>query len=156
VAGAPLTNMISMYSLIYWNTGSTNQPIFESSQGRLTPGYWDNWEAFKRNSPVYFANNVNTPLLLMHNDEDGAVDFTQGIEYYNTLRRLEKPVIMLQYEGENHGLRKTANQIDYAMRMMEYLDHYLKGEDAPEWLEKGIPLLEMEKHLEARPAVLNP
>ena len=156
VAGAPLTNMISMYSLIYWNTGSTNQPIFESSQGRLTPGYWDNWEAFKRNSPVYFANNVNTPLLLMHNDEDGAVDFTQGIEYYNTLRRLEKPVIMLQYEGENHGLRKTANQIDYAMRMMEYLDHYLKGEEAPEWLEKGIPLLEMEKHLEQRPAVLNP
>ncbi|TVR73574.1 MAG: S9 family peptidase [Marinilabiliales bacterium] len=154
VAGAPLTNMISMYSLIYWNTGSTNQPIFESSQGRLTPGYWDNWEAFKRNSPVYFAQNVNTPLLLMHNDEDGAVDFTQGIEYYNTLRRLKKPVIMLQYEGENHGLRKTANQIDYAVRMMEYLDHYLKGEEAPEWLEQGVPLLEMEKHLEQRPSVL--
>ena len=154
VAGAPLTNMISMYSLIYWNTGSTNQPIFESSQGRLTPGYWDNKDAFERNSPVYFAKNVTTPLLLMHNDKDGAVDFTQGIEYYNTLRRLNKPVIMLQYEGENHGLRKTSNQIDYALRMMEYLDHYLKGEDAPEWLEKGIPLLEMEKHLEERPSVL--
>ena len=156
VAGAPLTNMISMYSLIYWNTGSTNQPIFESSQGRLTSGYWDNWEAFKRNSPVYYASNVTTPLLLMHNDKDGAVDFTQGIEYYNTLRRLKKPVIMLQYEGENHGLRKRANQIDYAMRMMEFLDHYLKGEEAPAWLEEGVPLLEMKKHLEARPAVLNP
>ncbi len=154
VAGAPLTNMISMYSLIYWNSGSTNQPIFESSQGRLTPGYWDNKDAFERNSPVYFAKNVTTPLLLMHNDKDGAVDFTQGIEYYNTLRRLNKPVIMLQYEGENHGLRKTSNQIDYALRMMEYLDHYLKGEEAPEWLEKGIPLLEMEKHLEGRPSVL--
>lgn len=154
VAGAPLTNMISMYSLIYWNTGSTNQPIFESSQGRLTSGYWDNWNAFKRNSPVYYAQNVNTPLLLMHNDKDGAVDFTQGIEYYNTLRRLEKPVIMLQYEGENHGLRKTANQIDYALRMMEFLDYYLKGENAPGWLKEGIPLLEMKKHLEERPAVL--
>ncbi len=156
VAGAPLTNMISMYSLIYWNTGSTNQPIFESSQGRLTPGYWDNWDAFKRNSPVYYASNVTTPLLLMHNDKDGAVDFTQGIEYYNTLRRLKKPVIMLQYEGENHGLRKRANQIDYALRMMEFLDHHLKGEEAPDWLEEGVPLLEMKKHLEARPAVLNP
>jgi dipeptidyl aminopeptidase/acylaminoacyl peptidase len=154
VAGAPLTNMISMYSLIYWNTGSTNQPIFETSQGRLTSGYWDNWEAFKRNSPVYYAGNVNTPLLLMHNDKDGAVDFTQGIEYYNTLRRLEKPVIMLQYEGENHGLRKTSNQIDYAVRMMEYLDHYLKGKDAPSWLKEGVPLLDMKKHLEERPAVL--
>ena len=155
VAGAPLTNMISMYSLIYWNTGSTNQPIFESSQGRLTSGYWDNWEAFKRNSPVYYAGNVNTPLLIMHNDKDGAVDFTQGIEYYNTLRRLNKPVIMLQYEGENHGLRKTANQIDYALRMMEFMDHYLKGKEAPVWLTEGIPLLEMKKHLEERPAVLN-
>jgi dipeptidyl aminopeptidase/acylaminoacyl peptidase len=155
VAGAPLTNMISMYSLIYWNTGGTNQPIFESSQGRLTSGYWDNKDAFERNSPVYFAKNVNTPLLLMHNDKDGAVDFTQGVEYYNTLRRLNKPVIMLQYEGENHGLRKTANQIDYAMRMMEFLDHHLKGQEAPVWIKEGIPLLEMQKHLENRPSVLN-
>ncbi len=154
VAGAPLTNMISMYSLIYWNTGGTNQAIFESSQGRLTSGYWDNWDAYQRNSPVYFAENVETPLLLMHNDEDGAVDFTQGVEYYNTLRRLEKPVIMLQYEGENHGLRKRANQIDYALRMMEYLGHHLKGEEASEWIHEGIPLIEMEKHLEERPAVL--
>lgn len=154
VAGAPLTNMISMYSLIYWNTGGTNQAIFESSQGRLTSGYWDNWDAYQRNSPVYFAEDVETPLLLMHNDEDGAVDFTQGVEYYNTLRRLEKPVIMLQYEGENHGLRKRANQIDYALRMMEYLDHYLKGEEASEWIHEGIPLIEMEEHLEERPAVL--
>ena len=156
VAGAPLTNMISMYSLIYWNTGGTNQAIFESSQGRFTTGYWDNWEAYKRNSPIYFASQVETPLLLMHNDKDGAVDFTQGVEYYNTLRRLEKPVVMLQYVGENHGLRKLANQIDYATRMMEFLDHYLKGKDAPTWLKEGIPLLEMEKHLETRPPVLHP
>ncbi len=156
VAGAALTNMISMYSLIYWNTGGTNQAIFESSQGRFTSGYWDNWEAYKRNSPVYFASQVETPLLLMHNDKDGAVDFTQGIEYYNTLRRLEKPVIMLQYVGENHGLRKLANQIDYATRMMEFIDHYLKGKEAPTWLQEGVPLLEMDKHLEARPSVLHP
>ncbi len=153
VAGAPLTNMISMYSLIYWNTGGANQAIFESSQGRFTSGYWDNWEAYKRNSPVFYAANVQTPLLLMHNDKDGAVDFTQGIEYYNTLRRLKKPVIMLQYEGENHGLRKLPNQADYAMRMMEFLDHYLKGAEAPAWLLDGVPLLEMEKHLEDRPRV---
>ncbi len=155
VAGAPLTNMISMYSLIYWNTGSTNQPIFETSQGRFEGGYWDHWEAYKRNSPVYFAKNVETPLLLMHNDEDGAVDFTQGIEYYNTLRRLQKPVIMLQYPGENHSVAKTPNRIDYAFRMMEFLDHYLKDKEAPEWVRKGVPLLEMEDHLKERPAILN-
>lgn len=149
-AGAPLTNMISMYSLIYWNSGGTNQAIFEASQGRLTPGYWDNWDAFARNSPVYHIKKVQTPLLLLHNDKDGAVDFTQGIEYYNGLRRLNKPVVMITYKGENHGIAKTANRKDYAVRMMEYFDYMLKGKPAPEWWSKGVNRLDMEKHLETR------
>lgn len=149
-AGAPLTNMISMYSLIYWNSGGTNQAIFESSQGRLTPGYWDNWDAFARNSPVYHIKKVQTPLLLLHNDKDGAVDYTQGIEYYNGLRRLNKPVVMITYRGENHGIAKLPNRKDYAVRMMEYFDFMLKDKPAPEWWSKGVNRLDMEKHLEAR------
>ncbi len=149
-AGAPLTNMISMYSLIYWNSGSTNQSIFESSQGRLTTGYWDNWDAYKRNSPIYYIKNVQTPLLLLHNDKDGAVDYTQGIEYYNGLRRLNKPVAMITYKGENHGIVKEANRKDYAVRMMEFMDHYLKGAPAPDWWEKGIDHLDLQKHIEKR------
>jgi dipeptidyl aminopeptidase/acylaminoacyl peptidase len=150
VAGAPLTNMVSMYSLIYKNSGSTNQPIFESSQGRFKGGYWDNWDAYYRNSPVFFAKNVKTPLMILHNDKDGAVDFTQGVEYFNTLRRLQKPVIMLEYTGENHGLRKPANQRDYTVRMKEYFDHYLMGAPAPDWMTKGVPRLQMEEHLKQR------
>lgn len=150
IAGAPLTDLISMYSSVYWNSGSANQPIFESSQGRFTAGYWDEQEAYIRNSPVFFAKNVKTPLLLLHNDKDGAVDFTQGIEYYNTLRRLQKPVVMLQYKGENHGLAKTENQKDYAVRMREFFDHYLQGKPAPDWWKEGVPHLKMEEHLKKR------
>jgi hypothetical protein len=83
-------------------------------------------------------------------DIDAAVDFTQGIEYFNTLRRLHKPVILLEYPGENHGLRRPANQQDYTERMKEYFDHHLKGTEAPEWLEYGIPRLEMQKHIDER------
>lgn len=150
VAGAPLTNMISMYSSIYWNTGSANQPIFESSQGRFTGGYWENLEAYTRNSPVYWAHQVETPLLILHNDKDGAVVWNQGIEYFNTLRRLKKPVIMLQYVGENHSLAKPANQKDYTIRMKEFFDHFLLGKPAPDWLEKGIPYLKIKDHLKER------
>ena len=153
VAGAPLTNMVSMYSLIYKNSGGTNQAIFESSQGRFLGGYWDNWEAYVRNSPVNFAKNVKTPLIILHNDKDGAVDFTQGVEYYNTLRRLGKNVIMLEYVGENHGLRKQANMQDYTLRMQEFFDHYLKGKAAPTWMTDGVPRLEMEDHLKQRAAL---
>jgi dipeptidyl aminopeptidase/acylaminoacyl peptidase len=149
-AGAPLTNMISMYSSIYWNSGSANQPIFESSQGRFEGGYLENIDAYTRNSPVYFAENVTTPLLLLHNDKDGAVDWNQGIEYFNTLRRLKKPVVMLQYVGENHGLRKPANQKDYTIRMREFFDHHLMGKSMPKWLEEGISHLDQEEHIKEK------
>jgi len=150
VAGAPLTNMISMYSSIYFNTGGGNMAIFESSQGRFTGGYWDNLEAYQRNSPVYHAAKVRTPLIILHNDKDGAVDWNQGIEYYNTLRRLKKPVIMFQYVGENHGLAKAANQKDYTVRMREWFDHWLMERPAPGWMVEGIPHLKMKDHLQER------
>ncbi len=150
IAGAPLTNLVSMYSSIYWNAGITNQQIFESSQGRFSVHYWDDLEAYVRNSPVYHARNVKTPLLLLHNDKDGAVDWNQGIEYFNTLRRLDKPVVMLQYKGENHGLAKPANRKDYAVRMREFFDHHLMGKPAPGWLKEGVPHLKLEEHIKQR------
>jgi len=156
VAGAPLTNMISMYSSIYFNTGSANMAIFESSQGRFKGGYWDNLEAYQRNSPVYYAERVKTPLIILHNDKDGAVDWNQGIEYYNTLRRLKKPVIMLQYVGENHGLQKPVNQKDYTVRMKEFFDHYLMGKPAPAWYTEGVSQLKLKDHLKERAKDLKP
>lgn len=150
VAGAPLTDLISMYSSVYWNSGSANQPIFESSQGRFTGGYWEQEAAYVRNSPVFHATKVKTPLVILHNDKDGAVDFTQGVEYYNTLRRLQKPVVMLQYKGENHGLEKEANRKDYAVRMQEFFDHYLMDKPAPDWWADGVPHLKLDEHLKQR------
>ena len=99
---------------------------------------------------MYHAAKVKTPLIILHNDMDGAVDFTQGIEYYNTLRRMQKPVVLLEYPGENHGLARPANQQDYTVRVKEFFDHYLKGAPAPDWWKDGIPRLDMEKHMDER------
>jgi len=142
--------MVSMYASIYWNSGGSDAAIFESSQGRFKGNFIENREAYYRNSPVFFADKVRTPLMILQNDKDGAVDFNQGVTYYNTLRQLGKEVIMLEYAGENHGLARPVNQKDYAVRMTEYFDHYLKGAPAPEWLKNGIPRLKMEDHLTAR------
>jgi dipeptidyl aminopeptidase/acylaminoacyl peptidase len=147
VAGAPLTDMVSMYSSVYWNSGNTNQGIFQSSQGRFKGNFLENKDAYERNSPNRFADRVKTPLIILHNDKDGAVDFNQGITFYNTLRQLDKDVILLEYVGENHGLAQLKNRKDYSLRLMEYWDSYLKGQPAPEWLSKGIPRLKMEEHL---------
>ncbi len=156
VAGAPLTNMISMYSSIYWNSGGGNMAIFESSQGRFTGDYLEATDAYVRNSPVFFADKVKPPLIILHNDQDGAVDWNQGIEYYNTLRRLGKDVVMLQYVGENHGLRVPANQKDYTVRMREFFGHHLKGEPAPQWMLEGVPHLKMDDHLDERSELVKP
>ncbi len=142
VAGAPLINMISMYSSIYWNTGGTNQVIFETSQGRLPEPYWNDWNAFVRNSPVFGVNNIQTPLLIAFGDEDGAVDWNQGIEMFNAMRRQEKEVVMLVYEGENHSLSKKENRHHYAQSVREWFLHFLKDEPAPDWIKKGVPYLE--------------
>ncbi len=147
VAGAPLTDMVSMYSSVYWNTGGTNQAIFQSSQGRFKGNFIENRDAYERNSPNRFADRIRTPLIILHDDKDGAVDFNQGITFYNTLRQLGKDVILLEYVGENHGLSQLRNRKDYSQRLMEYWDTYLKGDSAPEWLEKGIPRLRMDEHL---------
>ncbi len=150
IAGAPLTNMVSMYASIYWNTGGSDASIFESSQGRFKGNFIDNWDAYYRNSPVNFANRVKTPLIILQNDKDGAVDFNQGVTYFNTLRQLGKEVVFLEYQGENHGLARPVNQRDYAVRMSEWFDSHLKGAKPADWIVNGVPRLKMDEHLQSR------
>ncbi|MCH2449179.1 MAG: prolyl oligopeptidase family serine peptidase [Gracilimonas sp.] len=142
VAGAPLTNMVSMYNSVYWNSGTPDAQIFEVSQGRFPEPYWQDWDKFIENSPIFNMEDNTTPLLVEFGTDDGAVDFNQGVELYNTMRRMEKPYVMLVYEGENHGLRQKENQIDYANRAFQWHEHFLKGEEAPKWISSGVPYLE--------------
>ena len=142
VAGAPLTNMISMYNSIYWNSGTPDAQIFETSQGRFPDPWWKDWDNYVENSPIFNMQDVTTPLLVQFGTDDGAVDFNQGVELYNTMRRMQNPFVMLVYEGENHNLAQEENQIDYANRAFEWHEHYLLGKEAPKWITDGLPFLE--------------
>jgi dipeptidyl aminopeptidase/acylaminoacyl peptidase len=152
VAGAPLTNLISMYLSFYWNTGGTDARIFEMSQGRMEVPWWEDYDSYRANSPVHHIQAMNTPLLMAFGTEDGAVEFNQGVEFYNAARRAEKDFVLLVYEGENHSLQQRANQIDYHRRTLEWFDHYLKGAPAPAWITEGVPWVEQEEKLKAGPA----
>lgn len=139
VAGAPVGNMTSAYSGIRWGSGLARQFQYEQSQSRLGVSMWENLSPYIENSPVFFADRINTPLLIQHGDADEAVPWYQSIELYLALRRLGKESVFLHYYGEPHHLRKLPNRLDYAMKMKEYMDHYLKGEPAPEWITNGVP-----------------
>lgn len=157
IAGAPLTNLISMSNSIYWNTGTPDSKIFETSQGRFDGPWYERMEDHIRNSPMFNASKMKTPLLLAFGDKDGAVDWHQGIELYSTVRRMEKPIIMLVYADENHGLMKKENQIDYQRRQMEFFDHHLLGKPAQKWITEGVPyqdkMKEREKENIQKPAL---
>ena len=150
VAGAPLTNMMSMSMSIYWNSGQTDAYIFHESQGRMDRPFWQDVETYIANSPIFHIDKMNTPLLVAFGDEDGAVDWHQGIEMYNAARLARKPMVMLVYAGENHSLREKPNRVDYHHRVREWFDHYLKGVDAPAWITEGQSYLELQKEREER------
>lgn len=142
MAGAPVSNMFSAYGGIRYSSGMSRQFQYEKTQSRIGKTPWKGFYSYKKNSPVFYANKVNTPLLIMHNDNDGAVPFTQGVELFMGLRRLEKPVWMLVYNGEQHNLRKRANRLDLSIRMSEFFDYYLKNSLKPDWMAKGRSLKE--------------
>ncbi|MBE0676184.1 MAG: S9 family peptidase [Bacteroidales bacterium] len=148
VAGAPLINMISMYNEIYWNSGSPNQNIFETSQGRLREPWWEIMDEYMANSPMFQAKNISTPLLVAFGTSDGAVDWHQGIEMFTTMRRMEKPYIMLVYDGENHSLAKKENQIDYTKKVNHFFNHHLMNSEPEEWITKGKSYLNKKKEEE--------
>ena len=131
-AAAPLsslTDMVSMWGILY-DRGHSNGPGFEGGgQARFAGPPLDNMEAYVRNSPVLQAKNVNTPLLMLADDSDALVNFTQGMEYYNTLRRMGKLVVLLDYLGEGHFVVKPPNKLDFEVRLHAFFDHFLK--DAP-------------------------
>ena len=147
-AGAAVANMTSAYSGIRWGSGLPRQFQYEHSQSRIGGSLWEYPMRYLENSPLFHIDKVQTPLLLINNDEDDAVPWYQGIEFYLGLRRLNKEVYMFSYNGEKHGLRRRINQKDYTRRLQEFFDHFLKGAPAPEWMQKGIPYLQREKEKE--------
>ncbi len=141
MAGAPVSNMISAYGGIRWVTGMSRIYQYEETQSRIGGTIWDKTLRYIENSPVFFADRVNTPLLMMHNDADGAVPWYQGIEYFMALRRLDKPVWMLNYNDEAHNLTRRPNMMDLSIRMYQFFDHYLKDEPMPVWMKEGVPAI---------------
>ena len=72
-SGAPVSNMTSAFGGIRWESGSSRQAQYEVGQSRIGRNLWEAPALYLANSPVFYADRVNTPLLIMHNDADGAV-----------------------------------------------------------------------------------
>lgn len=145
MAGAPVSNMTSAYGGIRWGSGLSRMFQYEQTQSRLGTTLWEDPKRYIENSPLFYVPNVQTPLLIMHNDKDGAVPWYQGIEMFVAMRRLNKPCWMLTYNGDDHNLRKLPNRIDLSKRMFQFFNHYLKGDPMPDWMKHGVPAVKKGK-----------
>jgi dipeptidyl aminopeptidase/acylaminoacyl peptidase len=141
-SGAPVVNMTSAYGGIRWGSGLSRMFQYERTQSRIGATLWENLDLYLENSPLFRMDKMSTPVLILHNDKDGAVPWYQGIEYFVALRRLGKPAWLLNYNDEPHWPVKLQNRLDFNKRMQQFFDHYLKGEAMPLWMKTGVPPIE--------------
>ena len=92
---------------------------------------WDDWQKMLEVSPIYHVDKANTPLLIMHGEEDTRVSPSQSYELYRSIkvRKPDVPLRLVLYPGEGHGNRQAAAQYDYNLRMMRWFDTYLMSGD---------------------------
>jgi dipeptidyl aminopeptidase/acylaminoacyl peptidase len=89
---------------------------------------WDDWDYFKKASPIAHLDKHKTPLLIMHGKADPRVNPGQSLEFYRHLKvRNQAPVRLVLYPGEGHGNRRAASKLDYNLRLLQWMEHYLKG-----------------------------
>ena len=138
IAGASITDLVSFMGQIHWASGTAELDHFETGQARMEVPYWEDRAAHQRNSPLERVEQMTIPMLMAHGNKDGTVEFFQATEFFNFARRAGKQVVLLVYDGEDHGFSKKANQIDYQRRILEWFGHWLKGDPAPAWITAGI------------------
>ena len=141
-SGAPVVNMFSAYGGIRNWSGRNRSFQYEHTQSRIGKSIWESPLRYLENSPLFTADKIQTPLLIMHNEDDGAVPFSQGIEFFIALRRLGKEAWLLNYNEADHWPTKVRDKYDFQIRMAQFFDHYLKGKPMPQWMEEGIPAVD--------------
>jgi len=145
--GAPITNLISWYN--DWSPKNNQvrdqgnpQGVIEWRQTRMVKSMMERPDWYIQNSPIFYVDKVTTPVLIMHNREDGNVPFSQGAEFFLALSRLGQPAWLLQYDKERHSIGNAKNKMDLTIRTEQFFDHYLKGAPLPVWMIDGIPYKE--------------
>jgi dipeptidyl aminopeptidase/acylaminoacyl peptidase len=145
--GAAPINLVSEFNQLFVGSGANNHSYDIYGQGRYGTNPYDDFQLYWDQSPISGVETMDTPVLYLHGDADPTVNWEQGLEWYNALRFLGKPIIWLSYPDEGHGLSKMENRIDFQYRLRQFFDHHLKGAPAPKWMTEGVPQLEKEKHL---------
>ena len=92
---------------------------------------WDKWQWYLERSPIYWVEQSKTPLLIMHGKADPRVHPAQSMEMYRYMKVRGKTVRLVYYPNEGHGNKRAAAKYDYNLRLMRWMDNYLKHDNKP-------------------------
>ncbi|MDX9736235.1 MAG: prolyl oligopeptidase family serine peptidase, partial [Thermoanaerobaculia bacterium] len=107
--------------------GTTDIPV-EDVDVHMLSMPWTRFEQSRERSPLSYVGKARTPLLLLHGTADPRVHPTQSLLLYRYLKLAGHPALRLvRYPGEGHGNRRAASQLDAAVRIVEWIEHYLLG-----------------------------
>lgn len=131
VSMASISDLINQYGAFGGRERYTkNEPGLsadwaEGGQGRMGVPLWEDRLQYIENSPIFYLDKVETPLLLIHGDLD-FISMSQPEEMYSGLKRLNKTVEFARYWGEGHVFSKPANIRDSWHRIVAWFEKYLK------------------------------
>ncbi|HKK91843.1 MAG TPA: prolyl oligopeptidase family serine peptidase, partial [Longimicrobiales bacterium] len=145
--GAAPINLVSEFNQLFVGSGQNNHRYDIYGQGRYATNPYDDFDLYWEQSPISGVEDMDTPVLYLHGEDDPTVNWEQGLEWYNALRFLGKPIIWLSYPDEGHGLSRLENRIDFQYRLRQFFDHHLSGAPAPSWMIDGVPQTEKQRHL---------
>jgi dienelactone hydrolase len=155
--GAAPINLVSEFNQLFVGSGQNNHNYDIYGQGRYATDPYADFQLYWDQSPISGVQDMNTPVLYLHGESDPTVNWEQGLEWFNALRFLGKPIIWLSYPDEGHGLSKLQNRVDFQLRLEDFFGHHLRGEQAPTWMTDGIPYLDKDQHMRDRaPQIFGP
>jgi dipeptidyl aminopeptidase/acylaminoacyl peptidase len=139
ISGAGVSNIVSGYLSIGKGNKKADYWRYEFSQFRMGQSLFDAHSNYIQNSPITFAAQIETPLLLWSGKQDASILFTQSQEFHMALRRLKKENILLLYENAGHSVLNKDKQVHLTHAIQEWFAYYLKKVERPAWISPNQP-----------------
>lgn len=136
ISGASVSDIIHTSYSFNHQYGGPDYRRYEYGQFGMGGSFVEKKQKYINNNPLYFASEVNAPMLLWTGEKDDNVDREETRSLFNALRKYRKPVVALFYQEEGHSLTQKITQKDFTIKMLEWLDYFLKDKQDVEWIHK--------------------
>ncbi len=130
ISHAGISSISSYWGEGYWGYGYSSEASADSYP-------WNNHDLYVGQSPLFHADKINTPLLLITGDSDTNVPPGESIQLYTALKILDRPVELIKIKGEDHHIVTYGKRIKWHNILMAWWDKHLK--DQSQWWEDQFP-----------------